>query len=133
MTEVPPAADSGFYQLVITLRQERDIRVGRHGRFRFPAGLYVYTGSAKRSLESRIARHLRTRKKMRWHIDYLLRYGRVLEVKRYTTSDKSECELSQRVEKVKGSRIVAAGFGSSDCKCASHLFYFWRNPANELC
>lgn len=132
MTEVPPAVDSGFYQLVIRLWQERDMWVGRHGRFSFPAGFYVYTGSAKRGLESRIARHLRTRKRMRWHIDYLLRYGRILVVKRYTTGDRSECELSQRVEKVRGSRIVAAGFGSSDCRCSSHLFYFQRNPANEL-
>ena len=131
MTAVAPAADSGFYQLVIRLRREREIRVGRHGRFRFPAGFYVYTGSAKRGLESRIARHLRTRKRMRWHVDYILPYGRILDVKRYTTSE-SECELSRRVERLKGSRIVAAGFGSSDCRCSSHLFYFRRNPAKEL-
>ena len=132
MSEVLQAADSGLYQLVIRLRQERDIRVGRLGRFRFPAGFYVYTGSAKRGLEARIARHLRARKKMRWHIDYLLRYGRILEVKRYATSDESECQLSQRVESVEGSRMVAAGFGSSDCECSTHLFYFQRNAANEL-
>lgn len=132
MTEVP-LADSGLYQLVIRLRKERDIMVGRHGRFCFPAGFYVYTGSAKRGLEARIARHLRTRKRMRWHIDYLLRYGRILVVKRYTAGERSECELSLGVEMVRGSRMVAAGFGSSDCRCPSHLFYFQRNPASELC
>ncbi len=120
-------ANSGLYQLVVRLREKRIISVGRHGRFSFPAGYYVYTGSARRGLESRIARHLRRRKRMRWHIDYLLRYGRVLVVKRYS-NDQSECELSRMVEKFPGSRIVVRGFGSSDCKCSTHLFYFRRNP-----
>jgi Uri superfamily endonuclease len=110
----------------------RTITVGSLGSFAFPAGHYVYTGSAKKGLGSRIARHLRRRKKLRWHIDYLLRYGRVLEVKRYH-NERSECELSREVEKLPGSRVVAPGFGSSDCECATHLFFFGRNPAQELC
>lgn len=123
--------DSGLYQLVIVLHKARVIGVGRHGRFSFPAGYYVYTGSARRGLESRIVRHLRKRKKMRWHIDYLLGYGRVLEVKRYSR-DLSECELNRRVGKIAGSEIVVPGFGSSDCRCATHLLRFPRNPAQEL-
>ena len=71
--------DSGFYQLVVRLGRRRTIVVGRLGRFEFPAGYYVYTGSAKRGLESRIARHLRRRKRMRWHIDYLLQYADVAD------------------------------------------------------
>jgi len=123
--------NSGLYQLVILLPEGRVIRVGRHGRFSFPKGHYVYTGSARRGLESRVARHLRRRKKMRWHIDYLLRYGRVVEVKRYD-DDSSECELNRRVEKLPGSTVVAPRFGSSDCGCSTHLFHFERNPAQEL-
>ena len=126
-----PASDSGLYQLVIGLSEPRGIIVGRHGRFSFPAGYYVYTGSARRGLESRIARHLRSRKTMRWHIDYLLRSGQVLEVRRYAT-DRSECELSGTVEALPGSEVIAPGFGSSDCRCSTHLFHFLRNPAQEL-
>jgi Uri superfamily endonuclease len=125
------AENSGRYQLLVELREKKVIGVGRHGRFSFPAGYYVYTGSAVRGLDSRIARHMRRRKRMRWHIDYLLRYGRVLEVKRYSC-DLSECELSRRVEKLPGSRMVVRGFGSSDCRCSTHLFHFRRNPAKEL-
>ena len=123
--------DSGLYQLVITLKEKRLITVGRHGRFCFPAGYYVYTGSGKRGLESRIARHLRKQKKARWHIDYLLRFARVLEVRRYRQG-QGECELSKEVGSLTGSRIVVRGFGSSDCGCPTHLFHFGRNPASEL-
>jgi len=124
-------ADSGFYQLVIRLVEERIISVGRRGRFTFPSGYYVYTGRAMRGLESRIARHLRRDKKMRWHIDYLLRHASVIEVRRYG-GDLSECALSRTVGTLPGSRIVVQGFGSSDCRCPAHLFHFQRNPAEEL-
>jgi len=135
MTSAKPdarqGADSGLYQLVVRLRESRCIGVGSHGRFSFPVGYYVYTGSARRGLESRIARHMRRRKKMRWHIDYLLRHGRILVVRKYD-SDQSECELSRRVEDLPGSKVIVRGFGSSDCECSTHLFYFRRNPAQEL-
>jgi Uri superfamily endonuclease len=122
----------GLYQLVIRLQKGRILRVGNLGRLSFPPGYYVYTGSAKRGLEARIARHLRKRKKMRWHIDYLLRVGRIVEVKRYDGGELSECELNARVEELPGSRVVAPHFGSSDCRCATHLLYFTRNPGEKL-
>jgi len=55
--------DSASYQLLIKLADKRRIKVGRLGSFIFPAGYYVYTGSAKIGLEARIARHLRRDKK----------------------------------------------------------------------
>jgi Uri superfamily endonuclease len=116
---------------VIRLKKSQLVAVGRPGRFLFPAGYCVYTGSGHRGLESRIARHLRRQKKLRWHIDYLLQYGQVLEVKRYG-DDQEECGLSRRVERLPGGRVVVQGFGSSDCKCLTHLFYFRRNPASDL-
>lgn len=123
--------NSGLYQLVVRLREGRVIGVGRRGRFPFPAGYYVYTGSAMRGLESRIERHMRRRKRMRWHIDYILPYGRIVEVKRHG-SVLSECELSRGIGELPGSRIVVRGFGSSDCRCPTHLFYFQRNPQDAL-
>ena len=123
--------ETGLYQLVIRLKKSQLIAIGRRGRYLFPAGYYVYTGSGRRGLESRIARHLRKEKKLRWHIDYLLLFGHVLEVKRYG-ADQGECELSRRVEGLPGSRVVVQGFGSSDCRCRTHLFYFRQNPASDL-
>ena len=89
------STDSGLYQLVIQLGRRQVIDVGHLGRFAFPSGYYVYTGSAKLGLESRIARHLRKEKRLRWHIDYLLGQASIVEVKRYHGSRRSECELSR--------------------------------------
>ena len=80
----------------------------------------MYTGSAKRNIEARIARHLRAEKALRWHIDYLLKAPgvRILEVKR---SRRAECALNRAVR----GRIPVAGFGASDCRagCGAHLKY----------
>jgi Uri superfamily endonuclease len=125
------STNSGLYKLVIRLGRRQVIDVGHLGRFAFPSGYYIYTGSAKRGLESRIVRHLRREKRLRWHIDYLLGQARIVEVKRYHGSRYSECELSRRVRALPGSKIVAPGFGSSDCRCSTHLFHFRRNAAWE--
>jgi len=96
------------------------IAVGRLGTFDFPPGDYVYTGSAKRNFETRVARHLRAEKTLRWHIDYLLAAPgvTVLDVVRSTLP---ECTLNQTTT----GDIPAPGFGASDCKhgCGSHLKY----------
>ncbi len=106
------------YQLRITLAAPCRITVGRLGTFDFPPGRYTYTGSAKRNLEARIARHLRRDKKLRWHIDYLLAAppAQVTGVERFR---EAECMVNAGT----GGRVVAPGFGASDCRagCGSHL------------
>ncbi len=108
------------YQLRIDVTRPVRICVGHLGDFLFPAGRYVYTGSAKRNLEARIARHLHKEKALRWHIDWLLSASgvKVATVKR---SSESECILNQKVVGV----VVVPGFGASDCRngCGSHLRY----------
>ena len=108
------------YQLWIALRRPLDIEVGRLGVFRFPAGVYVYTGSAKRNLEARIARHCRKDKTLRWHIDYLLAEDGV-ELVCVGRSTRTECGLNRGT----GGSVIVPGFGASDCRkaCGSHLRY----------
>ena len=60
------------YQLLINVSQPLRCVIGRLSELDFPAGLYVYTGSAKRNLDARVARHIRRDKPLHWHIDYLL-------------------------------------------------------------
>ena len=60
------------YQLFINVAKEIDLIIGKLGRFIFPVGSYVYTGSAKTNLDKRIERHLSKKKNLHWHIDYLL-------------------------------------------------------------
>jgi Uri superfamily endonuclease len=111
------------YQLLIEVSRPVRVTVGRLGTFAFLAGRYVYTGSAKRHLDARIARHLRQEKTLRWHVDYLLAAPgvRVVEVRR---SRGRECALNRAV----GGRIPVTGFGASDCRagCGAHLKYLGR-------
>lgn len=106
------------YQLHLVLEKSTVITVGKLGRFAFPAGKYVYTGSARRNMAARVARHLAISKPMRWHIDYLLSHPhcRVLAV---STFSETECEVNRLVD----GAIIAPGFGSTDCRngCGSHL------------
>lgn len=99
------------------------IEVGSLGSFPFPAGYFVYTGSAMGGLEARISRHLRRRKKMWWHIDYLLQRGSVVRVIRYA-GQTDECGLNRKVGRLPDAEIVIRRFGCSDCRCPTHLFYF---------
>ena len=62
----------GTYVLLIELATAATIQVGRLGMLAFAKGYYAYVGSALGGLEQRIDRHLRTEKKLFWHIDYLL-------------------------------------------------------------
>ena len=121
----------GIYQLVLRLGRARVIRIGRLGRFVFPAGHYVYTGSGGRAREKRIARHLlarpggRCRKKMRWHIDYLRRWCEVTWIWR---GEANECARNRWTARLPGARVPVRGFGSSDCRCPAHLCFFGRLP-----
>ncbi|UCC69821.1 MAG: GIY-YIG nuclease family protein [Armatimonadota bacterium] len=100
------------------------LRVGQLGRFAFPAGYYVYTGSAMNGLGSRLARHRRRRKKLHWHIDYLLRRAKLVGAVAMPRKRKVECARNRRILRMQGGKVVAPGFGSSDCRCRTHLVYF---------
>ena len=43
------------YQLLIEVSEPLRLTIGQLGEFDFPAGRYVYTGTAKRNLEARVA------------------------------------------------------------------------------
>ena len=106
---------------MLRLRRARTIQVGRLGRFEFGAGYYVYTGSAMGGLEARLARHRRQRKKLWWHIDYLLRQAELVDVVAVPTQRREECERNRWVLSLPGADIPVKGFGSSDCNCVTHL------------
>ena len=108
------------YQLFINVTKEINLKVGKLGRFIFPTGTYVYTGSAKKNIEKRIERHLSKKKKLHWHIDYLLNNNdvKIIDIKK---SNVKECTLNKNTK----GKIIIRGFGSSDCTlyCRSHLKY----------
>ena len=125
-----PVQKGGIYNLIIKLSKDKEIRIGRLGTFVFPKGFYVYTGSAQNCLEKRINRHLSSNKRFRWHIDYLLSNAKIIDIFRYIGSRKDECRLNYMIGKVTGATAIVKRFGSSDCDCSTHLYYFKKFPTN---
>ncbi|GIV21224.1 MAG: hypothetical protein KatS3mg023_2975 [Armatimonadota bacterium] len=127
---LPPDAipnEPGAYQLVLFLAKDITLQVGALGTFEFPAGRYLYTGSALAGLRRRIARHLRKEKRLRWHIDYLLQYAVVEDIRLFPLSEQGECAINQQALALPHARVIAHGFGSSDCRCPAHLVYLGQD------
>ena len=121
----------GTYALILEMREQQWLEIGRFGSTLFPAGWYIYVGSALGGLEQRIRRHLSYKKKLKWHIDYLLPLCRIVEVWYTTREERLECIWSQSLASLPGAQVLIPGFGSSDCRCGSHLIYFSSAPPFE--
>jgi len=121
------ARDKGSYIVILRLKQDRKISVGSLGIVRMRKGYYVYVGSAKRNLSQRIARHQRERKNLFWHIDYLRQYADHCSSLPVRSGTDLECGIAGALNKISEWNIP--GFGSSDCRCGSHLFGMRHDPA----
>ncbi len=119
---------AGIYHLVLSLPRARRLRAGSLGLKSYPSGYYVYTGSARRGLAMRILRHLRKDKTRHWHIDWLTQVARIEEIWVNIRPKSRECECHRRVLALPGAGTQIPKFGSSDCRCPSHLAYFQRRP-----
>ena len=106
--------------MLIELPEERRISVGKLGMPTFRRGFYAYAGSALNGLESRLARHLRRNKKFHWHIDYLIKEASIREIVFSDNGKRDECLFAHALCR---EFSPIPGFGCSDCKCISHLFY----------
>lgn len=113
--------DSGIYIVCFYLEKGRKITVGRLGEFSFNPGFYFYVGSAQRNLSARIERHSRKEKSLRWHIDYLAIYADAVGALLIAGNKQKECRIADELSHIFQSAIL--GFGSSDCKCSTHLYY----------
>jgi Uri superfamily endonuclease len=122
----------GIYQLLIYLPKNVSIVIGKKGRFRFPQGYYIYTGSAGNGLEKRIERHLKKDKKHFWHIDYLLDFASIKKVFLFTNGKYVECVLNLKTLEKPDAKIIMPKFGSSDCGCPTHLVFFEKMPKKKL-
>jgi len=120
------AQDRGSYLLLLELGETEEIETGGLGRVRYPRGFYVYVGSAMANLTARIERHRRRRKRFHWHVDHLRDRATFVDALPIRAADRLECELAAAVRELAGWSV--AGFGSSDCDCASHLFGFAVDP-----
>jgi Uri superfamily endonuclease len=119
----PSQGVPGSYLVLMELERPTTLQIGRLGRFGFPAGRYLYAGSAMGGLEQRVERHLRPSPVRRWHLDYLRAEARVRGVVLFPSGERLECELAATLLSLPGAAVPAPRFGASDCRCRSHLVH----------
>ena len=124
---VSSCTPAGSYLLVLKNENKKRIQVGKLGEISFEQGYYVYAGSALRGLDSRVSRHARKRKKVFWHIDFIVPYHmRIEKVFPIRRTDKIEPTMVKKLQCICDDQIE--GFGASDSDAKSHLFFFNKPP-----
>lgn len=111
-----------LYAIHLEITCKKNIEVGRLGIYPFKKGIYIYIGSAKRNILARINRHKQVNKLLKWHFDYLRPHGTILKIITYENSI-GECHLAEKIRKEEGGGFPIRKFGSTDCKCYSHLIF----------
>ena len=127
------SSEKGIYCLVFE-NKDCKLEMGRKGELSFPAGSYIYVGSAlgPGGLK-RVSRHIdlarNKDRKPRWHVDYLHLNPsfRLVSAVYALTTERLECTLANKI----GGDLVF-GFGCTDCTCSSHLFYRKKSPLLEI-
>lgn len=124
------SSQKGTYILVLHLEQSIQLTIGKLGQFEFLAGCYAYVGSAfgRGGLRGRLKHHLSPVKKPHWHIDYLRSAAVVREVWYCASDIIYEHAWADTLRSLPDAQILVPRFGSSDCKCESHLIYFPQKP-----
>ena len=125
--------NKGVYLLVLRLPEARTLGVGALGQRVFPAGWYLYAGSAHGpgGLRARLRRHRSLEKRMRWHADFLRAAAEFVEAWAAPLPAECECQWARRLAESTGASVPVGGFGASDCRCASHLVHFQAKPSAD--
>ena len=119
-------ADTGAYLLTLRIDRCSKINIGALGGLEIRCGYYIYVGSGMSNLSTRIARHLRRRKKLRWHIDYLCDVADRIQAFPVRSPWAIETEIATEVARLY--EPCLPGFGSSDSPLSTHLFFSETNP-----
>lgn len=124
--------DKGIYCLILKSGGSTT-HTGALGDIAIPEGHLIYVGSALgRGGLLRVQRHLKTSqdyRKPHWHIDYLLQDPKISIIASISaeTTSRLECPLAEAI----GGACIPK-FGSSDCKCRSHLFLRPDDPTEAV-
>lgn len=121
----------GTYALVLSSLSRKIIYIGKLGKLNLQKGYYVYIGSAlgPGGLIARIKYHNRLSTKPHWHIDYLKPFVKIEEIWGSYDTHHYEHDWANTFIKFSEAFVPLNGFGSSDCKCRTHLFCFNKKPS----
>ncbi|MFQ5770575.1 MAG: DUF123 domain-containing protein [bacterium] len=121
----------GTYILILRLHRDQKVQIGEMGSFEFPSGMYAYVGSAfgPGGLAARLQHHLNRTNQQRWHIDYLRPVTELEQVLLTEEKTRREHHWAALLHTLSCATVVVERFGSSDCKCATHLYFL----QNVLC
>jgi Uri superfamily endonuclease len=124
--DVEPALDPGGGTYVLLLQADISaiITFRRGGSFVAAPGYYAYVGSAFGSggIRARVLRHARPDKRPHWHIDRLTAVARVTGAMVSYRRTRYEHVWATHLGGARALDAIA-GFGCTDCKCYSHLYF----------
>ena len=120
----------GTYVILLHLARLRRIPVGALGRHEFQSGYYLYVGSAfgPGGLRARLRHHTRISGRPHWHVDYLRSRAEFVEAWYVHGKTCGEHELAALLPRLPSVVPSLPHFGSSDCRCRTHLFYSRSRP-----
>jgi len=118
-----PTEIKGSYLLFLNCPSKTKIQVGKLGNILFSPGYYIYVGSAMGGIKKRLKAHLKIEKRAHFHLDYLLPHFSIIGFIAFGNQFREECILASKIASF-GEAVN--GFGSTDCKCISHLFFFGK-------
>ena len=108
--------------MLLHLEHETTLQIGRLGSHQLEKSYYVYA--------ERISQQL-TGKARRRHIDYLRELAAVEGLWVRIGPPPQDCKVIAEVLRLPGDQPGPPGFGSSGCRCRTHLVYFGDRPDVE--
>jgi len=122
---------SGTYVVLFQAPDPRFITAGSLGRLHVRPGFYLYVGSAfgPGGLRARLSRHLEGGRSRHWHVDYLRRELLPLEAWFQVQAMPAEHDWARVLARGRGAQPAFPGFGASDCRCRTHLFFSPTKPS----
>ena len=119
----------GTYALLLRSHVKARTQIGRWGNLNIEPGYYIYFGSAfgPGGVLARVLRHCREAKSKHWHIDYLREFVTPISAWYSYGPDRLEHRWAQAMADMTGMTPIK-GFGCSDCKCQTHLFFTKIEP-----
>ena len=119
----------GTYLLLLECDKQVELSIGKLGNMTTEPGYYLYVGSAfgPGGIQARINHHKHIAVHPHWHIDYLRAAAEFMDA--WCVYDtRCEHEWAYSLMQSEAAAMPLIGFGSSDCDCATHLFYFRNRP-----